>query len=642
MSSGHRGHHHGPHHHHRNLKSKPNLNKAGALLERAMGSIARMRTAADDDAAAERANARGRPGRASAGLAFHRLPPQDEHKERRELLAQALHFNPHLTEARALLALFLAGERKNRNALGDAHDHARRALKADPTLGAAHYARALALDGLDHFDASLHAFDQALLYNSPPGPGALRAARAGVKAHALKTARNPVMARIAEKTPDVMARALEKCSRGAEVALLLSDVDDLLGRETGRAARLARARDAAAKEAAKDKDDKDVATGIQTRLARARDAVAKEAAKDKDEKDVATGIQTPGPPVEHRHDDDLGDDDHDRDHALPHHHPHHRHALAAYNCTEKFGRAPLRLPCVGGLVEYYEGGQHATECRRILVSAKRYLQRVRLLSDMSTRAAAKALADKAKLEELAGNMTKKRGRGKRGRRRRGKKAAAAAAAEAGAEGAVLLNFVAIDIDDTALSSYDFLKRSDFSGPPPVFRSEFLAADPPLSHAAGATLELYNWIKDEEGLCAVFFTHRPAWCKQQTLEALFAAGYEGVGSDAVIFCGAHNPPPAAPNKDKAAAEEKQPQHPHHHDHRRHRKTTAQVTGEALKAFEEDQSHGFQRRIIMIVGDQDSDFPVAAEDKVAARPAPPTAAADSEVLHVKLPNYLYTIA
>ena len=154
----------------------------------------------------------------------------------------------------------------------------------------------------------------------------------------------------------------------------------------------------------------------------------------------------------------------------------------------------------------------------------------------------------------------------------------------------------------------------------------------MSRAEDATLQLYNWIKAEQGIYAVFFTSRPSWCKQQTLDALYAAGYEDVGSDAVIFCGVRKPPPVAP-KDQAAAQEKKSLSSRLSPHYHHRKTTAEVTAEALAAFEKDESDGFRRRIIMIVGDQNSDFPVAGEENKAV-------ISGAKVLHVKLPNYCNT--
>ena len=159
----------------------------------------------------------------------------------------------------------------------------------------------------------------------------------------------------------------------------------------------------------------------------------------------------------------------------------------------------------------------------------------------------------------------------------------------------------------------------------------------------AVVKFVQWVHATSGVHCLFFTCRPAWSKEATTKALRKGGYAHY--DELLFCKTTTAAAAATTATTAAAAAgagattvvKEEKHGgkkdkgtttlSHHPHYFAGKTCRQVKECALREFTADRSHNIERRIIAIVGDQDSDFAFSN--------------GDPNILTVKIPNYIYAV-
>jgi predicted secreted acid phosphatase len=81
--------------------------------------------------------------------------------------------------------------------------------------------------------------------------------------------------------------------------------------------------------------------------------------------------------------------------------------------------------------------------------------------------------------------------------------------------------VVLDVDDTAITLYSFLKKNDFGDTQNMFLAAFKKVDLP---AIPETLSLYNFAK-QKGLAVFFITGRKEYFRTTTVQELKNAGYK---------------------------------------------------------------------------------------------------------------------
>ena len=534
----------------------------------------------------------------------------------RNELEEALKFNPYNHEARTSLALNLARSGQ-RTLMEEAHRQARTILKADPSHGGAHYAIALSILH-EHPIKSIHALDKALLYRAAPGRGRIHMVRKQAHTIAMKKNRDFVGSKLKEKTSRHVVERLERHGRKSMISCLLDDTEHFLD------------------ECARD--------GV-------HDAV----------NDVIHDVI---------HDDGI----HEKDA-----HPNHpstagRMLPVSWSMLQEIGAVVDVGFGKKMLIEkYYEDGSHMSECRHILTAAKRCIQRKLMQLE-----AASLEARARQIEEYEESNEKNQVEEKNKRKKKSKKK------KKNKKKVLLLPpsdhprmyFVAIDLDDTALNSFNYVRNHGMSGsPPPHVQAEYLLKEDTAANKA--VLRFVNWINQTSGLHCLFFTERPLWSKHATLKALSHAGYgeyedllwcsamkEGVaggdpaanaaqdvgsggggdegkegeeGEEGEIHRGGKSKAAAKPHGGAKSEESHHSSHVYHaHAHHAHAHfaghTCFHMKKHALNIFTTAQRHknDIEKKIIAIVGDQDSDFPKEMDDQE-----------EDSVLRIKLPNYLYTM-
>ena len=560
--------------------------------------------------------------------------------EKRFALQEALKFSPHDSRANGLLALSLTTEgRKNKT---DALSFAKASIKNDPTSGLGHFALAHTLSSTaDHLSKALHACDSAMLYKAKERGQILEMRKSILNEIRIKR-RDFIEKKLVDKTPNRIVSRLESSLNRSRVRLLLADVDKLLNRDAQ-----------ISKEGKSVKSTRGLRENYQTTEGNSHVPLAWNMSKD-----------------------------------------------VKINSSASVGR-PFLLAKYDGIIGYYEDGQYTLDCKRVMTSTKRYLQRMLLRWDLKKRETAEANATATEaISAMLDNGTppvtllKKKKRQKRSYRRR----------SSAASRKPPINVIAVDIDDTVISSYPFMKKHGFcadSPAAPLFDARYLGMNPEAVTPIKPVLDFVNWVEETPGINLVFFTERPVWCKPLLMKTLKAAGLDESFID-IRFC-------------------KQSKHSHHHHqnsnkhvealhqisesptlkhgnqtehipepvernfskddnrddgHRTLKRNThfamrtihsAKIS--AMELFEKDISDGIRRRIVAIVGDQDSDFPdkertfepamtnwdnaedgtlgVSAKTKKIHRAEAEDRATIDESdtfelpLCIKLPNYMYTL-
>ena len=197
----------------------------------------------------------------------------------------------------------------------------------------------------------------------------------------------------------------------------------------------------------------------------------------------------------------------------------------------------------------------------------------------------------------------------------------------------IVNYIAIDLDGTAFNGYHFMKKKNFQGLPPHYYSDYVLQE---EHDANQPIvDFVRWVHGREDLKCLFVTERPVFSKHQTLTSLKNAG---LFFDDILWCASskvHEIEAKLSEGTKQLETSDQPvvekpaavadvQLSHHPHYRYAGKTCRDLKERALRLFSEDKTQKVERRIVGIVGDQDSDF---GNDE------------REDCLCVKLPNYLY---
>jgi hypothetical protein len=583
-------HHHHHHHHHVNHHKHPNLSKSKDHHRCALAVLSSKTTTFEDEDEEKQ---------------FH----LQQQKDYRHQLEEAIKYNPYNTAARSLLAHSLA-QSTSRTQQVEAQHHAKTVLRAVPSNGEAYYAQGLS-NIHEHADKSIHAFDKALLYNSSHR-GMIHVARDKAKQQHIKKQRDFISTKIRDKTSQyVNAKIAVQLKHNIMFHLLLET--DVMLQEM---------------EEMEQQDDQ--------RMMKKEEAI--------------TIQTTAGIPVQ-------GREPHDGRHGM---------LPVAWTVAQCLGDMKEAMPHNVSIEEYYESGQYEYECEKILTSAKRCLQRKLMQWDVE----AKLEREQQLLAESEKN-TKSKTKSKRSKKaintktvpqtKRKKK-------KKKSSNLAVMNFIAIDLDDTTFNSFAYMQQHRFQGGIPHEQSEYLLSSKTQKNEAVA--DFVSWIHQTTGVHCLFFTERPVYCRDATISALQALGlihYEDIlwcasnkmhemataapaspssilagvraastsnsGSDAnadvesVPAVNNKNVPSAGTSSTSKMTADEISHHPHF---RFAGKTIQRLKQKALKIFTSN-TNSIERRIIAIVGDQDSDFPSTSGMAVEG----------DEVLQIKLPNYLYTV-
>jgi len=279
---------------------------------------------------------------------------------------------------------------------------------------------------------------------------------------------------------------------------------------------------------------------------------------------------------------------------------------------------------------YYENGQYEYECEKMLINARRCLQRRLMQEDVEAK-----LKRRQEEEELKNRLNNSK-LNKKSKRRGNKK-------KNSKKKTILpvMNFIAIDLDDTVFNSYYYMKELHFKGELPYTNCEYLMQSPNSVVGNNSIIDFITWINETQGIHCLLFTERPMYSKEKTIEAL---EYLGVNNyEDILWCSSSKIHELATStavstgtvavSEKKEKKEEDANVDHHPLHFRYAgKTLFSTKQKALHIFNADKSNNVQRKIIAIVGDQDSDFPKDTTD---------TETTEVKPLCIKIPNYLYTV-
>ena len=221
-----------------------------------------------------------------------------------------------------------------------------------------------------------------------------------------------------------------------------------------------------------------------------------------DAKELLSGDDLPASPPRHIHRPSMG--------LLPVASSMSRHVFLPDGARPRTGY----LAKHGGLCGYYQkGGQYESDCRQIMISARRYIQRMLLRWDLKAR----ENVDSIKVASTAATALLGDGKpGKNKRRKKKKRLGRRATLQP------RMDFIAIDVDDTLISSFPFMEKYGFNQDAPVvpqFDARYLGMEPEDVTPIAPVLEFAQWVYATPGINVVFFTARPTWCRDVLLESL---------------------------------------------------------------------------------------------------------------------------
>jgi hypothetical protein len=331
----------------------------------------------------------------------------------------------------------------------------------------------------------------------------------------------------------------------------------------------------------------------------------------------------------------LNDDQPQQQPQQPQHHHHHqerepydgRHGMlpVTWTVNSNLGDMANVMPEGQSITEYYETGAHSKEIETMLVVFVSCLKRkLKRLNDTQKDRLNTVKAKEARVEAVAADKDK--AASKRGKRPTKKRKPVV-------DPHPVVNYIAIDLDGTAFNGYQFMKKKNFQGLPPHYYSDYVLQE---EHDANQPIvDFVRWVHSREDLKCLFVTERPVYSKHQTMKSLKNAGYEFF--DDILWCASkvHEVEAKLSEGTKQLETSDQPevekpaavvdvQLSHHPHYRYAGKTCRDLKERALRLFSEDKTQKVERRIVGIVGDQDSDF---GNDE------------REDCLCVKLPNYLY---
>jgi hypothetical protein len=521
-----------------------------------------------------------------------------QEKRYRSALEDSIKFNPYNHEVRTALAKALAFTR-NRGYLSEAQQHAKIILKTVPSCSDAYFVQGLSQIH-DYPEKSILSFDKALLYDST-NRGKVHVSREQAHAHLIKHRRDFVSNKIREKTAPRLVERLHYKIHHSKMSCLLKETDIFL-------------------------------------------RVHKEQEK-RYQLDFTEHRNTHGGVGKQQQ---IKREPHDGRHGL----------LPVYwGVFSSLGEMKDTLVSDGsdgGIVEYYESGAHARDIKSMLTKTKKWLTRKLLEFDRERKERGKEDA----------TITKS----KKSRFRKKRHAAAATARKKNINGPFspllpdTINYIFIDVDDTAFNGYHYMKKRQFKCLPPQQYSEYLLDK---NHVVNkAVVNFVNWIHETDNLKCVFVTERPIFSKQSTIDALHNGGYEHY--DDILWCatayhkvgheddvshassaggmeakvvekkesgetGSSAPIKSdiTPNDEKIVSNKSNSSSLSHHPHYHYAgKALQKLKERTIRQFLSDESQGVRRRLIAIVGDQDCDF--LTEDDNGETP-----------LCIKIPNFLYTL-